>query len=115
MIGVNNAIYSRTGGNVGIGFAIPINTAREIAQILAQEDGCGAPSLGVGISNVEDQAAAFGLDPKIRGVLVESVEPNSPASRAGLQPGDVITQFNGQPVTRGAEPAAPGEPRARRL
>lgn len=59
--------------------------------------------LGVGISNMEDRAAAFGLDAKIKGVLVENVEPGSPGAGAGLQPGDVITEFNGQAVTRSTE------------
>jgi serine protease Do len=100
VIGVNNAIYSRSGGNVGIGFAIPINQAREIADILVKEGRVRRAQLGVSISNLEDRAAAFGLAPTIQGVLIESVAPNSPASRAGLVPGDVIQRFNGEAVTR---------------
>jgi serine protease Do len=100
VIGVNNAIFSRTGGNVGIGFAIPSNTAREIAQILAREGRVRRARLGVGVSNVEDRAAAFGLAPGTRGVLIETVDPSGPAARAGLQPGDVVTRFNDTPVSR---------------
>ena len=103
VIGVNNAIYSRSGGNMGIGFAIPINTAREIADILVKEGRVRRARLGIGISNIEDRAAAFGLDPKIEGVLIEMVEPNGPGARAGLQPGDVITAFNGKPVTNSSD------------
>ncbi len=103
VIGVNNAIYSRSGGNMGIGFAIPINTAREIADILVKEGRVRRARLGIGITNIEDRAAAFGLDPKTEGVLIETVEANGPGARAGLQPGDVITAFNGKPVTSSSE------------
>src|SRR5690606_14198393 len=87
-------------GNIGIGFAIPINTAREIADILIKEGRVRRARIGVAIANIEDRAAAFGLDPSIKGVLVESVDPDGPGAKAGLQPGDVITHFNGQAVTR---------------
>ncbi|MES2463718.1 MAG: Do family serine endopeptidase [Armatimonadota bacterium] len=100
VIGVNNAIYSRSGGNVGIGFVIPINQAREIADVLVREGRVRRAQMGVSISNLEERAAAFGLDSKINGVLIESVAPNSPGARAGLQPGDVIQSFNGETVTR---------------
>lgn len=99
VVGVNNAIFSRTGGNVGIGFAIPINTAKEIADVLAKEGRVRRARLGVGVADLEAQAAAaFGLDSSTRGALVQTVEPNGPAARAGIQPGDVITQINGTPV-----------------
>lgn len=101
-IGVNNAIYSQTGGNVGIGFAIPINTAREIADILVKEGRVRRARLGIAISDVSDQAA-FGLDPNTKGALVGSVDPNGPGARAGLQPGDVVVAFNGKPITRSLE------------
>lgn len=100
VIGINNAIYSQSGGNIGIGFAIPINTAREIADILIKEGRVRRARIGVAIANIEDRAAAFGLAPDIKGVLVESVDADGPGAKAGLQPGDVITHFNGQAVTR---------------
>jgi len=103
VIGINNAIYSESGGNIGIGFAIPINAAREIADTLVKEGKITRSYLGVGIDNMEDRAAKFGLDPNIKGVLIVTVEPNTPGGRAGLQPGDVVTAFNGQTVTRSAE------------
>jgi serine protease Do len=103
VVGVNNAIYSPSGGNVGIGFAIPINTARDIANTLAKEGRVRRARLGVGITDAADSAAALGLPAGTTGVLVQSVEPNGPAARAGLQPGDIIQKFNGESVTRAPE------------
>jgi len=103
VIGINNAIYSESGGNIGIGFAIPINAAREIADTLVKEGKITRAYLGVGIDNMENNAAKFGLDPSIKGVLIVTVEGDTPGGRAGLQPGDVIVAFNGQTVTRSGE------------
>ena len=104
VIGINNAIYSESGGNQGIGFAIPVNTARTIADQLAKNGKVRRGYLGVSIRNVEDVAAGFGLDPNLKGVLVESVaNPNTPGAKAGLKPGDVITKFNGEPVSKSTE------------
>jgi serine protease Do len=106
VIGINNAIYSQSGGNIGIGFAVPINTARDIARRLVKEGRIVRGYLGVKISNIDDneRAAALGLDPSTRGVLVEEVsDPDGPAAKAGIQTGDVILSFNGQTVTRSAD------------
>ena len=103
VIGVNNSIYSRNGGNVGIGFAIPVNVAREVADVLTREGRVRRARIGVGIDEAEGQAAAFGLPAGTKGVLVQSVEEGGPSARAGIQVGDVITAFNGEPVTRSAE------------
>jgi serine protease Do len=106
VIGVNNAIYSQSGGNVGIGFAIPINTAKSIADRLVQNGRIVRGYLGVQIQSVEDAqtAAGLGLDASTRGVLINDVtDPNGPGAKAGLQAGDVVIEFNGQKVTRSAE------------
>jgi len=104
VIGVNNAIYSQSGGNVGIGFAIPITTARGIAEELIRSGRITRGYLGVTIETLEDDTAVgFGLPAKTKGVLVREVNPNTPGARAGLQPGDVIQSFNGQAVTKSAE------------
>jgi len=104
VIGINNAIFSESGGNIGIGFAIPINTAREIADELIKSGKITRGYLGVKISDVTaDTAVEFGLDPNTKGVLVQGVDANTPGARAGLQPGDVIVAFNGKTVTRSAE------------
>src|SRR5690606_22283413 len=104
VIGINNAIYSESGGNIGIGFAIPINSARDIANQLLKSGGhIKRGYLGVKISDLKDRGAAFGLNPEIKGVLVEEVMPNTPGAKAGLQPGDVITEFNGTKVSQSSE------------
>lgn len=104
VIGVNNAIYSQSGGNVGIGFAIPIDTARNIAEELIRSGKITRGYLGVEIRTLDDDLAAeFGLPRTTRGVLVNTVSPNTPGARAGLQPGDVVQAFNGQAVTKSGE------------
>jgi len=99
VIGLNDAIYSQTGSSIGIGFAIPIDTARQIADTLVSKGRIQRAYLGVAITDVTDQATAFGLPSGTKGALVESVSPGSPAARAGLQPGDVITAIGDQTVT----------------
>ncbi len=104
VIGVNNAIYSQSGGNVGIGFAIPIDTARNIAEELIRSGKITRGYLGVEIRTLDDDLATeFGLPRTTRGVLVNTVSPNTPGARAGLQPGDVVQAFNGQAVTKSGE------------
>jgi serine protease Do len=103
VVGINNAIFSESGGNEGIGFAIPINTARDIAARLVSEGRITRGSLGVAISDARERATELGLGADVRGVLIESVEVNSPGARAGLRQGDIVQEFNGQPVTRPGE------------
>ncbi len=102
VIGMNTAIYTdaQRAANIGIGFATPINTIRELLpQLRAGKISRGV--IGVSISRdaiTKDMAQAFGL-PNTNGALVSSVGPNSPAAKAGLQRGDVIVEYNGRPVT----------------
>ncbi|HUJ74994.1 MAG TPA: Do family serine endopeptidase, partial [bacterium] len=99
VVGVNTAIYGKSGGNVGIGFAIPINQARQIMTQLVQNGKVVRGYLGVVIQNVTPAlASALNLEPN-HGALVASVAPGSPASQAGLRQGDVITSFQGRPVS----------------
>jgi serine protease Do len=99
VIGINTAIYSdsRSQGNMGIGFAIPINTVRDLLpQLRTGKITRGV--IGVEISAVPvGTLSEFGLKER-RGALVSTVRPNGPASRAGIDPGDVIVEFNGKPV-----------------
>jgi len=98
LIGINSQILSPSGGNIGIGFAIPSNMARDVFTQLTTSGRVRRGQLGVGVQRVtSDLAASLGLH-DVRGVLINSVLPGSPADRAGLRPGDVITAVNGTPV-----------------
>lgn len=99
VIGINTAIISgNTGGNVGIGFAIPINIAKGILVDLKEKGSVTRGWLGVMIQKITPELAkSFGLEDS-EGALVGDVIPDSPAHKAGIKRGDVITKFNGQPV-----------------
>jgi len=98
VVGINSQIYSRSGGYQGLSFAIPIDVAMNVSKQLQAHGHVTRGKLGVGIQDV-DQALAesFGLDVP-RGALVASVEKGGPAAKAGLQEGDVILGFDGQPI-----------------
>ena len=98
LLGINTAIFSRTGGNQGIGFAVPSNLAQEILKSIRTNGRVIRGYLGTVIQPVTpDLAAAFNLK-EPTGALVSDVAPGSPAEKAGLQHGDVITTFNGKKV-----------------
>jgi serine protease Do len=98
VIGVNTAIYSPNGGNVGIGFAIPAKVVQSVVQELRTSGSVRRGWLGVQIQDVnEDLAASFGLE-KAGGALVGDVVADSPAAKAGLQVGDVIVAFDGKDI-----------------
>jgi serine protease Do len=98
VIGVNSAIYSPTGGSVGIGFAIPINAAKNIITQLKDTGIVRRGWLGVRIQQVTDELAeTLGLD-KGRGALIAGMDKEGPAQKAGLQNGDVVLTFDGRPV-----------------
>ena len=102
-IGVNTAIFSQSGGSVGIGFAIPVNVAKPVVTQLAQTGRVERGWLGVSIQPVTPELAkSFGL-PSAQGALVASVVDGSPAQKAGLKRGDVITEYNGRKVARSEE------------
>lgn len=93
VVGINSQIYSRTGGYMGVSFAIPIAVAMDIAQQLRTEGRVTRGRLGVGIQEVSSQLAESFKLKEPRGALVTSVEPDSPADKAGLAAGDVILRF----------------------
>ncbi len=98
VIGINTALFSRTGGYMGIGFAIPINMAKSIEGQLQKEGKVTRGWLGVVIQNVDKNLAeSFGLK-EANGILVSQVQKDSPASAAGLQQGDIILRLNGAEV-----------------
>ncbi len=98
LIGINSQILSPSGGNIGIGFAIPANMARHVMDQLRQDGRVRRAQLGVTIQPVTSELAeSLGIK-QIGGALVSSVEPGSAADRAGVKRGDVIKSFNGQAV-----------------
>jgi serine protease Do len=103
VIGINSQIFSRTGGYMGVSFAIPIDVARNVEDQLVKSGKVVRGRIGVTIQDVNAQLAeSFGLD-RPRGALVSSVEKDGPAAKAGLQPGDVILAVNGKPIERYGE------------
>ena len=97
-VGINTAIFSRSGGYMGIGFAIPINMAKKIRDQLVETGTVTRGQLGVYIQDVtEDLAQSFGLK-EAKGILVSKVIDGSPAAKAGLQRGDVLLKADGRPV-----------------
>jgi serine protease Do len=98
VVGINTAIFSRTGGNLGIGFAIPIDLAKEILPQLIKTGKVTRGWLGVTIQRVTPEIAeSLGLE-KSRGALVANVAEGSPAEQAGIKVGDVIVEYNGKPI-----------------
>jgi len=98
VVGINTAIFSRTGGNIGIGFAIPINLVKELLPQLKGRGKVTRGYLGVLIQKVTPEIAeSLGLE-KARGALVASVSKDGPAERAGVKVGDVIVEFDGKEI-----------------
>ena len=98
LVGINTAILSRSGGFQGIGFAVPVNLARSVMESLVKEGRVVRGFMGVNIQDLTPALAGeFGVK-DTKGVVVAGVTPKSPAEKAGLHDGDIITQFNGKPV-----------------
>ena len=103
VIGINSQIYSRSGGFMGISFAIPIDEATRIAEQLRATGRVVRGRIGVQIDQVtKDVAEAIGLGKPI-GALVRSVEPGGPAEKAGFEAGDIITRMEGKPVDKAGD------------
>src|SRR3954470_23883108 len=98
VVGINSQIYSRTGGFMGLSFAIPADVAQDVLKQLKEKGRVARGRIGVQIQEVtRDLALSFGLD-RPRGALVNSVEKASPAEKAGVETSDIITSFDGKPV-----------------
>ncbi|WP_163559831.1 DegQ family serine endoprotease [Halomonas sp. NO4] len=100
VVGINSQIFTRSGGFMGLSFAIPINVAMDVADQLRDEGRVQRGWLGVMIQPVSrDLAESFGMDSP-QGALIADLDPEGPAARGGLQAGDIILEVNGQEVDR---------------
>ena len=98
LIGINTAIYSRSGGNMGIGFAIPVSTARQVLEGIVRDGQVVRGWVGIEpMALTPELAETFGLK-QTEGVIVTGVLQNGPAANAGLRPGDLLLKVSGQPV-----------------
>ena len=99
LIGINTAIYSRTGGSLGIGFAIPVSTAKQVMEQIVATGGVTRGWIGVEAQEISPELAeSFGL-PSTTGALIAGVIKGGPADRAGVKPGDILLSINARPVT----------------
>lgn len=103
LIGINTAIYSRSGGSLGIGFAIPVDAVKQIMQQIIETGGVTRGWLGVSMQDLTPELAeSFGLK-KAGGALIAGVLKNGPADDAGIKPGDVLVAVNGKPIFNSSE------------
>ena len=98
LVGVNSAIYSRTGSSIGIGFAIPVSTARQVMEQLIANGSVIRGWLGVEMREVTPEIAeSFGMK-SAQGILITNLARGGPADKAGVKPGDVVNALDGKPL-----------------
>ena len=103
VVGINSQIYSRSGGFMGISFAIPMDEAIRVSEQLRQNGRVTRGRIGVQIGDVTKEVAeSIGLG-SVQGAFVRSIESGSPADKAGLEPGDIITRFDGKPIEKATD------------
>jgi len=98
LIGINTAIFSRTGGSVGIGFAIPVSTAKAVLEQIIEQGGVTRGYIGVQTQGVSSEVAEALKTAKTSGVLIAGVERDGPAEKAGVKAGDVLLAVNAVPT-----------------
>ena len=98
LVGINSQILSPSGGNIGIGFAIPANMAKHVMESLRKDGRVRRAALGVSVQPLTSELSANLGVKDTEGAVVATVTPGSPADRAGVKPNDVIIAFNGDPV-----------------
>jgi serine protease DegQ len=99
LIGINSAIYSQTGGSVGIGFAIPVTTAKSVMEAIIKTGHVVRGWIGIESQDITPELAdSFGLARK-SGAIIAGVVRNGPADRAGVRPGDILLTVQGKPVS----------------
>jgi serine protease Do len=104
LLGINTAIFSRTGGNQGVGFAIPANLARDVMQSLREKGRVVRGYIGASVQTLTPELAeAMKLKGQPTGALVGEVAPNTPSQKAGIKTGDVITAVNGKKISDARE------------
>jgi len=103
LVGINTAIYSRTGGSMGIGFAVPVDTARQVMEALVRGGSVRRGWIGVEPRDLSAELAASLQLPVTSGVLITGVQQNGPAARGGVRPGDVVVRVGDTPVNNTAE------------
>jgi serine protease DegQ len=103
LVGINTAIYSRSGGSLGIGFAIPVDSARMVMDALLRDGRVTRGWIGVEPRDLTPELAASLRLPVSQGVLITGVLQDGPASRGGMRPGDVVVAIGGAPVTNTAQ------------
>jgi serine protease Do len=103
VVGINSQIYSQTGGYMGLSFAIPIDVALSVKDQIVSTGRVSHARLGVAVQELNQALADSFKLPQPEGALVSSIDRNSPAAKAGLQAGDVILSYNGQPIARSGD------------
>lgn len=103
LVGINSAIYSRSGGSMGIGFAIPVSLAQQVMQQIIAKGSVTRGWVGIEAQDITPQLAESFRLTEPRGALIAGVVPKGPADQAGVKPGDVLIAINGTPVNNSAE------------
>jgi Do/DeqQ family serine protease len=103
LVGINSAIYSQSGGNMGIGFAIPVTLAKTVMQSLIKEGHVVRGWMGIEVRTLDPQLAAHIESPAEKGVAIAGIVRGGPAYQAGLEPGDILVRVNSKPVDNAAQ------------